>query len=313
MKKLLISIITLLLLTSCNNSNLWNKNSENQVNKTDKIYTSIYPLYFITKNLVWNNNEVINIVPAWWEPHEYEPTPKQVKDMINSKLVILNWLWIEWYADKYIKTAGSWRDIIFLGQIWKLIQIKDNKKLEEKNDNNHDLVWNYDPHTWLSPKIMKQETIYLSEEIKNRFWIDIKLNTDKLITKLDSLDKKFTKELSNCKRDKIVTSHQAFAYLARDYWFTQFAVLWISPEEEPTAKDIANVVDLIKKEKLPIIFWEELVSPKFTDTIKRETKAEILNLNAIETLTPEQESKWDDYITLMEKNLEYLKKWLECK
>lgn len=295
MKKIFALLMISLLLFSCNN-NVNNKETwkEVKINDSSKIYTSIYPIYFITKSLVWDYN-VINLVPDWWEPHEFEPNLKQISEINNSKLVILNWLWIEWYSQKLDEIAKN-------TIIYKISDKLDNL-IKDKN-------WNFDPHIWLSPKIMKKISEDLEIKLEKEWFIS--LNKD-IITKLDNLDKKFTKELSNCKRKKIITSHIAFAYLARDYWFTQYAILWISPEQEPTAKNIANVVDLIKKEKISIIFWEELISPKFTDTLKIETNTEVLNLNPLETLTPEQEKIWENYITIMEKNLEYLKKWLECE
>lgn len=306
MKKILLIVISIFILFSCSTES---KISEKEIvpNNTKKtIYTSFYPIYFLTKSLVWNEVNVVNLVPAWWEPHEFEPTLKQIADMQDSDLIILNWLWMENYEEKLLEKFWNSKIVLLSEELDNLIHLDEKKNEEEKHWHEH---WNTDPHTWLSPKTYLEMANKLDNELKNKWF---KTNTW-VIEKIKELEENYEKWLSNCNVKQLVTSHEAFWYLARDFWLTQHPVFWISPEEEPTANDIKNVVDLIKKDDLKYIFSEEFVSVKFANTITQETWSKVLTLHPLETLSDNEEKSWEDYISIMNKNLEKLKTWLDCK
>ncbi|MDD2871866.1 MAG: zinc ABC transporter substrate-binding protein [Candidatus Gracilibacteria bacterium] len=328
MKKItiLIALFFTILLSSCNNDNqenagitendnqvIQNQESVEQTKKLEKpvIYTSYYPIYFLTKSLIGGNAQVINLVPAGGEPHDFEPTLKQVAEMSKSNMIVLNGLGMESYEEKLLENVKNVPIVILSEELKDLIELEENQSEDihedENEGHNHG---NIDPHTWLSPKQYLQLANILIEKLeKNGF-----TNLDKsILLRLETLDKSYTNGLMDCKQNQIVTSHEAFGYLARDYGFGQHAVFGISPEQEPSAKDIASVIDLIKKLKLNYIFSEEFVSPKFTDTIKKETGVTVLNLHPLESLSDIDENNNSDYISIMEKNLSLLTTGLECK
>ncbi len=325
MKKYFSFLVFIFILIWCNNTWIkWDKqefiNNDIENNVVEKIvnkniYTSFYPIYFLTKSFLWDNVNIINLVPAWWDPHDYEPTLRQMWDLQKSDLIILNWLWIEHYEEKLIENIWDEKIILLSEKLSNLIDLSENNEDEDHEDEDHKEEnshehWNIDPHTWLSPKIYLEMANILALELEKRWYT----NLDKTIIKnLEQLNNEYSEVLSNCSKYEIITSHEAFWYLARDYNFSQHAIMWISPEEEPSAKDISWVIDLIRREKVKYIFSEEFVSSKFSDTIKKETWVEVLNLHPLETLSNEQEFIWDNYISIMEKNLEQLKIWLECK
>lgn len=317
MKKILALLFTISILFSCG-KNLGENTVKNDINTANNsqvlenkkiIYTSFYPIYFLTKSLLWDKAEVINIVPTWWEAHEYEPSLKQIWDLKKSDLIVLNWLWMESYEEKFIKSVWSWKIILLSEKIENLIKL-DNKGHKDKHKHNWHDHWNIDPHTWLSPKVYKNMANLLILELEKAWFKDLDKS---ILLKLEELEKNYDLWLKDCEVKELITSHKAFWYLARDYALVQHPVFGISPEEEPSAKDIANVVDLIKKEKLKYIFSEEFVSPKFAETLIKETWTIVLNLHTIETLTPDEELTKENYVSIMTKNLEKLKTWLKCK
>jgi len=115
--------------------------------------------------------------------------------------------------------------------------------------------------------------------------INIESSAASLKTELASLDQLFSNGLKECSNRTFVTSHAAFGYLARDYSLTQVAVAGISPEEEPSPKTIAEIIELIKKDKITALFSEPLVSPKLINTIAAETGAKTYLLNPLESLS----------------------------
>jgi len=307
--KYILTILTLLiLLSSCNNEKQTTVNSQENTKK--EIFTSFYPIYFLTKSFVWDNVSVTNIVPNSGESHWYEPSLKQVWDMKKADLIVLSWLWMESYEEKLVQSVWTWKVIMVSEEIVKPLKMEKKPNVAESHKKHWHNHWDIDPHTWISVKTYLDMAKNLANKLEKAWFV----NLDKsIITKLEALDKKYSETLANCSQKQFVTSHRAFWYLARDYNFNQVAIFWISPHEEPSAKVIADTVELVKKYKLPYIFAERKVSPKFADTIKKETWANILIINAIETLIDEEQKAGEDYISLMEKNLENLKIWLNCK
>lgn len=129
--------------------------------------------------------------------------------------------------------------------------------------------------------------------------------------KLAKLDQDFTEQLSGLPKKDIVVSHQAFGYLCRDYGLTQHAIMGLSPDAEPRAQDIVNLTKTVNEKGLRYVFFEELVSDKLAKTLANEAGVETLVLNPVEGLTKEQAENGENYFTIMEKNLQNLKKALQ--
>src|SRR5690606_10438535 len=121
----------------------------------------------------------------------------------------------------------------------------------------------------------------------------------------------FTQSLALAPKKEIVVSHQAFGYLARDYGLTQKAIMGLSPEAEPTPKEIAEINKFVKENNVKYIFFEELVSDKLAKTLANDAKIETLELNPLEVLTDDQVKAGENYISIMEKNLQNLLKALQ--
>ena len=179
---------------------------------------------------------------------------------------------------------------------------------EAENDHSHGDEHS-DPHTWISPK----SAIIIAENIKNAYIeVDAKHQAnyeqrfEQVKEKLTQLDEKYTEALSQTSKKEIVVSHQAFGYLARDYGFTQHAIMGLSPESEPKAQDIVALSKLVKEKQIKYIFFEELVSDKLAKMLASESGVQTLVLNPVEGLTTAQEKAGENYYTLMDKNLENL-------
>ncbi|PZD93414.1 ABC transporter substrate-binding protein [Paenibacillus sambharensis] len=189
---------------------------------------------------------------------------------------------------------------------------EDEHTDEAESSHNHSL--DKDPHTWVSPK----SAIQMAENIKNSL-VEIdadnaavyEANYEDLAARLNELDQKFAEELAGKSKSDIVVSHQAFGYLCRDYGLNQIAIMGLSPDAEPKAQDIIRIANYVKEHNIQYIFFEEMVSPTLAQTLANEAKVDTLVLNPIEGLTPEQEARGDNYFTLMETNLQNLKKALQ--
>ena len=130
--------------------------------------------------------------------------------------------------------------------------------------------------------------------------------------RLASLDQAYRTGLTDCTRDVIVTSHAAFGYLAERYGLKQEPISGLSPDAEPTPQHLADLKALVERDHVTTIFTEELVSPKVADTLAAETGTTTAVLNPLESLTPAEIRAGQDYVSVMQANLQELRKALDC-
>lgn len=272
----------------------------------DKILvaTSFYPLYFFSSQIGGVKTDVINITPSGAEPHDYEPTAKDMARIEDSQLLILNGgveSWGEKIKDEIDEKNTS---VVIAGTGLLTLNLETNGKDS------------LDPHVWLDPKLAKQEVNQILQGFKK---VDPKNssyyenNTKKLNDKLDNIYSEYKNTLSNCQKKDIVTSHAAFSYLAKEFNLNQVSITGLSPDEEPSTKRVIEVSDFVKKNNIKYIFFESLVSPKLSETIARETGAETLVLDPLEGITQEEIKKGKNYFTIMKDNLKSLQLAFQCK
>jgi zinc transport system substrate-binding protein len=173
-----------------------------------------------------------------------------------------------------------------------------------------------DPHIWLdfdNAKIMVG-TILHAIQIKGPANMDsYKRNSDDYCKKLSDLDYSYKAALAPCKGRQIVYGgHYAFGYLAKRYGLKYLAAQGISPDAEPTAKDLSRLVEQIRKDSIKYVFFEELTSPKIAETIANETNTKLLLLNAAHNVTRDQLVQGTSFLDIMKDNLDNLKQGLGC-
>ncbi|EKE22133.1 MAG: Periplasmic solute binding protein [uncultured bacterium] len=268
------------------------------------VTTSFYPIYFLTSQIGGDLIDVANLTPAGTEPHDYEPTAQDIIKIKKSRLLFLNGGGLEVWSDDIKKGIGiSTPKIINLGD--ELINQQSKENSQDKKD----------PHIWLSPilaiKMAEKITASLVEvDSVNKDYYQS--NFDILKTELINLDSDYKKGLANCLKNDIVTAHAAFGYLTQTYGINQISIAGLSPEEEPSIQQLAEVAKIAKENEIKYIFFESLTNPKLSQTIAREVGAQTLVLNPIEGLSENDLKQGKNYLTEMEKNLENLKIALEC-
>lgn len=299
---LIIAVISIT--TGCNRDA-----SDNAINQEDKgklkIFTSFYPMYYITEQIVQDKAEIINMIPAGVEPHDWEPTLKMMAQLQESDIFIYNGAGMELWADRVIENMDTSRTKI----------VETSKGLElisgEEDDDDHG---DYDPHVWVSPMNLKRQALnvlnaLIEKDSSNEEYY--RANYDKLAARLDELDNDIREAAKDFKANIIVTSHEAFGYFAKEYGLKQIPIRGISPQQEPSPAKLAEIVKICRDNNIRYIFVEKFVNPKYSETIAREIDGDVLTLNAAHGLTKEEMDKGMDYISIMYENLENLKKALQ--
>jgi zinc transport system substrate-binding protein len=172
-----------------------------------------------------------------------------------------------------------------------------------------------DPHVWLDPGRMAtiaSEIEAALTESRIPETCDVASRGIGFRDELDALDERFREGLAGCDLDVIVTSHAAFGYLTAAYGLRQVAIAGLEPDTEPDPKRLAEIAELVRREHVHTVFTEELVAPDVAETVARETGADTAVLATIEGLTDGEASAGEDYMSLMERNLDALRAALAC-
>ena len=252
----------------------------------DTVVASFYPLAFAAEQVA-PGVPVENLTPPGAEPHDLELSPIDAASVRDARLVLLLG---QGFQPQLEDAAGEGDNVLHL---------LDTEGL--------DLLPNGDPHVWLDPmryaKIVERIGQALGAEQA----------ASDLVARLNELDADYREGLAHCDRHEIVTSHEAFAYLAQRYRLEQIPITGLSPEAEPQPADLARVVELVEERGVTTIYYETLVSPRIAETVARETGADTAVLDPLEGLTPAEIANGDDYFSRMRANLRALEEGLGCR
>lgn len=174
----------------------------------------------------------------------------------------------------------------------------------------------FDPHFWLNPINAEKEVDLIADalvKIDPAHETAYNQNRDAYKQQLAELDQEYKTGLVQCQQHLIVTSHNAFNYMANQYGLTTLYILGLSPDEEPSPKTIADVATVARQKNIKYIFFESLVSPKLSQTVASEIGAKTLELNPIEGFTDQEIAQGKNYISQMQANLANLRIALQCQ
>ena len=305
-----VCLLVLFLLVGCSSNTA--KPAEPEVKKI-KVVATMYPVYEFVKQVGGDKVDVVMLIPPGAEPHDWEPTAKDIIKIKDAKIFA--------YHGKDFEPVEKLLQKDVLGNALALEVSKDVNKLEAKHEekeeehgHGHNEEHKFDPHAWLDPIAVQQEINTIAQALisvdeKNADYY--KTNAQNYNKKLAELDEQYKRGLAGMTHKEIVTSHRAFGYLANRYGFEQLGIMGLSPDAEPTPDKMAKITEFCREHKVKYIFFETLTSPKLAQTIAKETGAELLVLNPIESLTEQEMKDGKNYLTIMGENLVNLQKALK--
>ncbi|GAB6933141.1 metal ABC transporter substrate-binding protein [Calditerricola satsumensis] len=258
------------------------------------VYTSLYPYQFFAEQIGADRVEVHNLVPPGAEPHEFEPTPKDVVKLSEADVFVYNGAGFERWIDEVLDAVDTSNMVI--------VQAAEHVRLLPN-----------DPHVWLDPlrakaiaQAIRDALIQADPEGKAIY----EGNYQKLAAELDRLHAEYEAAVKQAPRKEIIVSHSAYGYLADRYGLKQIAIAGLAPSDEPSQKDLQAILAFAREHNVKYILFETLVSNKVAEVVREQLKAEALTLNPLEGLTKEERAKGKDYFDVMRENLAVLKKAL---
>lgn len=285
------------------------------------VVASFYPLYDFARQVAGDRAEVVSLVPTGVEPHDWEPSPRDVARVEKAAVFVYNGAGFDPGVERLAKNAPAGRTVVVeatAGLPLLAVDLPGHEK--EHGGKGHTRAKTEqverDPHVWLDPLLARAqvETIragLAKADPSNAAHYAARAAA--YTARLTSLHDAFAAGLAECRRREIVVSHAAFTYLAHRYKLLQVPVMGLAPEAEPSPAELARVVRLVRRLKAKVIFFETLVSPKLAETLAAEVGAKTLVLNPLEGLTADEEKAGKDYVGVMEENLRNLRTALECR
>jgi zinc transport system substrate-binding protein len=251
----------------------------------EDVVAGFYPLAFAAEQIGGREVDVTNLTPAGAEPHDIELSVRDVEHVLDADLVLYLG---DGFQPALEEAAGETHG--------KAVDLLDGLDVHQG-----------DPHVWLDPVRYARmvETIgkALGKEAAGKA----------LAARVLALDDEYRSGLADCERHEIVTSHEAFGHLAERYWLEQISITGISPESEPSPRDLERVADLVRERGVTTVFAETLVSPELSETVARETGAKTAVLDPIEGLTEDEIAHGGTYFTVMRANLAAIREALGCR
>ena len=276
------------------------------------ISLSTYSLYDITRHIAQDTLELVMIMPFGVDAHSFEPTPKLMAKIHDSALVIYSGAGLEPWIDGF-----DFKNLfIDMSQHVKLRELDSDEHNEYSHKNEHEHGNRVDPHYWLDIDNMIIATNIIANKLikiipaKEKFYTN---NKNKYIDMLKALDSEYKKELSTCHGDSIVVNHNAFSYLSHKYGFKVESLSGLSPEAEPSAKNMIKLIQHVKEHNISTIFFESFVSDRAMKSIAKETGTKVEVIQPLGNITADEAKQKLSFEDIMRDNLGKISKALDCQ
>ncbi|MCH3963745.1 MAG: metal ABC transporter substrate-binding protein [Clostridium sp.] len=300
-KKNRLSILSIILacimfiFSGCGNANKTNTANEKQ--SKIKVVVSFNAMREFASAIGKDKIDITTMIPNGTEPHDFEPTAKDLKVLNDADIFVYSGLGMESWKDDVINSSGN-KNLIAVDASKGADPIKNTDADEIKEHGE------YDPHLWISLKGAEIQSKNIKDALikadpSNKSYYE--KNYEDFSKQLNDLYNEYNKKFASVKNKNFVTGHAAFAYLCRDYNLKQNSVEGVFAEGEPSPKKLEELVEYCRKNKIKTIFVEDMVSPKVSNTLAKEVGAKVEKIYTIES---KEDNK--NYIQSMKDNLEMI-------
>lgn len=277
------------------------------------VAASFYPIEEIARRVVGDSGDVIGLTPSGTEAHGLELTAKQLDQL--SKTDFLFYIG-DGFQPTVEKAATSLQGAVTsLDLLSSVTQIEMAEGKEDDGDHAHDEHGEDDPHVWLDPANMAKMTRAVEATLANampKMTEQFAANADSYVAELNQLGEDIDSSLKNCETRAVVTSHDAFGYLAARANLTTVPIAGVNPEDEPSAKELQTIAAVAREQKASTIFFEVLLPEDLARTLAKTVGASTSILDPIEGISTADLQAGATYVSIQRANLARLSEGLRC-
>ena len=238
----------------------------------------------IVKELVGDEAIVTVSVPNGLDPHEWDPSAKDIEAINKADLVIENGLGLEEGMEKTLQAARNSGVKFLTASDYITIRHVGTGEGIPSGDPDQ-IVGAPDPHLWMDPLTMKSIVIALAPELMKNLGLDVTSQALNLESQLDSLNQEVANTVAAIPPEnrKLVTGHESMGYLAQRYGFKLVGVIIpsLSSQAEVSAADLAALKKAIQDNRVKAIFTELGTSPAVAKAIGDETGVKVVELKPV--------------------------------
>lgn len=240
----------------------------------------------LAKNIGGSHVTIHPVIKPGIDPHDFEPTTRDIRDVADADLVLYTGKGMEGFLGKLSDAAGGKTRFIEVGKGIPSLRMEEDGQLVE------------DPHWWHSVENMKRATRTVAAAFSSAdpdHAADFQANAAIYIRSLEELQRWIRVKLAELPRSKrkLVTSHDALQYFAKDQGFTIFPVKGVSTGEEPSSKHVKALIEIIRKEGVKAVFLENIENRRAVDQIASETGARVGGVLYADSLGETEASTYD--------------------
>lgn len=264
------------------------------------VAVAFYPIEEIVRRVGGDELAVQVLVEPGTDPHEFDLTPRQLAHLASADVVFYLGDDFQPSLEKAIRELPA--DV-------RTVDLLADLTLREIDGDT-------DPHVWLDPRNMAVMSATVAAELSAQLpnvATTFDDNAAAYIAELDQLHAAFDTALADCAVPVLITTHDAFGYLADAYELTEIAIAGVSPADEPSAKTLRRIAERAADEGVTTVFFEENLPDELATTIAAEIGARVSSLGTVESLTQRQLEDAASYLTIMSANLEALRAGLGCR
>lgn len=311
----MVGIISLLLVGCSKAESTDSKATDGDNTSKIKVVTTLFPQYDFVNQIGKDAVEVNMLLKPGVESHTYEPTPSDIIDINKADIFLYTGDEMEPWVSKILDSLDNDVMIVDLSKNITLDEVEDHDHDHEDEESDDGHVHSYDPHIWTNPlnaKVMVEDIKTALSEVDKTNAMTFETNANEYLASLDQLDQDIRDMVKEAKRDEVVFGGR-FAF---HYFFEEYGLDYVSAydscsaETEPSAKVIATIIDQVKEDEIPVIFYEELANPKVAESIASATGAKTLLLHSCHNVSADEYKDGATYLSLMYQNLENLKEAL---
>ena len=312
--KVLISIICSVLLISCGTSDSSTDSTapdETMIN----VAASFSPIAEIVSRVGGSDVNVIALTPPGEGAHDVQLTAKSLDQLTSAQMVFYISDGFQPDIEKAVSSLPDSVSAVDLLTSLELLPIVAQLEGTEGETDGEVLESGKDPHVWLDPANMVTMARTVADALAAKFpelSATFASNASTYISELETLGSDIDTTLANCESRALVTSHRAFAYLAKRANLDQVAISGVNPEEEPSAKSLEAIAAFAVKQKVRTIFFETLLPADLAKTLADKVAATADLLDPIEGLSSEDIANGSTYITVQRDNLKRIAVGLRC-
>ena len=291
--KLVSAFITLTVLASCSSSNDSTSTNESTTSTSTNSAVAELPVIAVTysvlgdivSQLVGDNATVSVVIPDGQDPHEFQPSAKDIETINNAAFVVSNGLEFEEGLEEVLENiADSGGNIFMVGDHITVRKIEDGDEHSDEHDDENEGDHHHgggDPHLWLSPATMLEMLPALTTALSEATGADLSAEATDLTTKLQVLDGEVESIIKSLDECKLVSGHDEMGYFADRYGCEVIGVIIPSftTTSEATAGELAELKKLVEQNKVPAIFTGLGVSPDTANQLAKELGVEAVTLS----------------------------------